>query len=84
MGKKMYNLVTPEYNEHKDKTYWHDVGVLFADEEATGINGATIKLNLFPGTVIKVYHRDRKQEHHRDTHESNSVPDSVPDEDVPF
>lgn len=69
---KTYTLTTPE--EGKDgKSYWHDIGVLFADESATGINGCSIRLNMFPGLTVKVYHRERKQEHHNDTHDGGDV-----------
>ena len=57
---KTYTLTTPEKNEKTGKSYWHDIGTLFADDDAIGINGSTIKLNLFPNLTIKVYHRDRK------------------------
>jgi len=86
---KTYNLVTPDENEKTHKTYWRDVGVLFANDDATGINGASIKLNMFPGLTIKAYKRDRKQAHNSDTHEVNNV-DTEPvdvtpaDDDIPF
>ena len=82
---KAYTITTPELNEKTGKTYWHDIGTFFTDDDATGINGSTIKLNMFPNLKIKVYHRDRKQEHHRDTHEQDSIPDShVDDSSIPF
>jgi hypothetical protein len=67
---KAYTLTTPELNEKTGKTYWTDIGVLFADESATGINGASIKLSMFPNLTIKVYNREKK---HRDTHDSGDV-----------
>ena len=78
---KAYTLTTPETNEKTGKTYWHDIGTLFADDEATGINGCSIKLHMYPNLKVKVYHRDRKQEHHRDTHEGGNM-DTQPIEDV--
>lgn len=80
---KKYNLVTPDTNEKTGKTYWLEVGSLFADDNATGINGASIKLNLFPGLKIKAYHRDRKQEHHSDTHEGGNVDTDPVEEPLP-
>ena len=89
---KAYKIVTPDLNKKTNKTAWREVGTLFADESATGVNGVGIKLNMFPELMLKVYHRDEpKQDRGSSRDESGQeryqepVDDEVDeDETIPF
>ena len=91
---KAYKIVTPDHNEKTNKTYWREIGTLFAPESATGINGASIKLNMFPELMLKVYHRDEPKQdwggsvdelgQERYQEPVNDEPDEDENETIPF
>jgi hypothetical protein len=80
---KVYRVTVPDKNEKTGKTHWREVGVIFADDDASGISGATLKLYHNPGVLHKVYPQEKRDKPSEKSKQTS--PEGVVDEDsIPF